>query len=154
MRLTILFLAISSFSLLLITVSDYSGSAFNVVMAVLTGILFWLFLILGYLMLAAVSRRRKEYERENRESRRKRSNNKKRPGVFCFFSNPYATAADVAMAVLTVALIVLMFIPEKSMTPKLIVVPTLIFSAHMHGILNGVNFAYTNKLSNRYKKGE
>lgn len=147
MMLSIIMLAISSFSLLLISVSDYAGNAFNVFMAVLTGILFWLFLILGYVLLAVVSHHRKAYEHEHRTA--KRSNNKKKPGAFCFFSNKYATIADIAMVILFIVLIVIMIIPSKTETLKLIVVPTFIFSVHMHGILNGVNLKYINQLSQK-----
>ena len=145
MRRSIIMLAISSFSLLLITVSDYSGSTFNVIMAVLTGLLFWFFLISGYATLAVISKHRKVYESEHSTGRR-RAKNKKRPGAFCFFSNPKAACADVAMIVLLVALAVIWFIPVKSIIPKLIIVPMFLFSVHMHCILNGVNYKYISQL--------
>lgn len=150
MKFVVISLAISSFSLLLVNFGDYNGSVFNKVIAVLTGVLFWMFLILGYIALAVISGHRKSYQKriDNPDSN-KRSNRetKKRPGIICFFVNPKATVADVVMIISFIINLVFIFIPSVNQVIAVIMIAVFAFAVHMHCILNGVNFRYIAHIS-------
>lgn len=148
MRAVIVLLAVSSLTLCFVSFGSYDASAFRAVVTVLLAILFWGCLIAGYVLLYVISKHRKEFERNaSRDKRRKEKAKNNRPGFLRFFSNPAARIADVAMVVLFIVNLVIMFIPGISQTITYIFLALLVFSIHMHGILNGVNFEYTEKLA-------
>ena len=136
---TILFLLLSSLSLLLTVIADYGGRWWNVLAAIGVGVFFWGFLILGYICFYRLSKRRKEQQKRDR-SRPK----KQRPGIIVFFANPYAAAADIAMVISLIATVVFQFVPFSEIV-SLVSIAVFVFSAQMHGILNGVNFQYIYK---------
>lgn len=151
MKLVVLFLAISSFSLILVPFSDYDGSAFNVVTAIIAGVLFWLFLILGYLVFAGIAKHRKVYEKKatsSNKGRLSRADNKKKPGIVCFFSNKFAMIADIVLiASFILTLVMVLFIPQTPQVIQIILISLLLFSLHMHCVLNGINFRYIRERS-------
>lgn len=146
----VLMLFISSFSLIFSIFGNYDTTAFRKILAISGAVLFWLCLIVGYVFFALISERRKAYERRHRE-RGVRPEKKAKPGILCFFSNKFAMIADVTMAISLVATLVFLFAPTLNQNLAVIFVAVLLFSAHMHGILNGVNFKYIESLN---RKGE
>lgn len=154
MKSVFLMLFISSLSLMLATVADFRGSGIQVFLAYFTGIVFWLFLILGYVLFFQVSKHRKEYERTRSaeadgEGRRRSREYKKTPGIICFFSNRYAVVADIAMIIFFILSLVFLLIPSLSQNAAIIFISLFILSLHMHGILNGVNYRYIRSVSKK-----
>jgi hypothetical protein len=142
MKVTIASLFISSFSILLSFFADYNGNAFSVTMAVLTGVLFWLGLIAGYILLALINSHRKKFESNSKVSVSKKSKSKRKPAFITFFSNKYALVADFALILFFILTLVFMFIPVLNQSIALISIAFFLFSLHMHGIFNGINFEY------------
>lgn len=153
MKIIIIALAVSSFSLILATFGDYNGSTANIITAVIAGLLFWLFLILGYVLLAMISKHRKQYEKKAvdfQTNRTRGTENKKKPGVICFFSNKYASIADVVMVIsIILTLVIVLLIPKTPQMLQLLLISLTVFSIHMHCVLNGINFKYIRKLSKK-----
>lgn len=151
MKLVVLFLAISSFSLVLVPFSDYEGNTINAVTAIIAGVLFWLFLILGYLVFSRIAKHRRLYEKKATSSdngRFSRADNKKKPGIICFFSNIFALVADIVLILsFILTLVIIIFIPTTSLVIQIILISLLLFSLHMHCVLNGINFRYIRELS-------
>lgn len=151
MRLTLIFLSVSSLSLMLATIADFKGDTFKVILAYLAGAVFWLFLILGYVTFFVLSKHRKVYEKtkekaERSEHRRdvgSRSSKRPLPGILRFFSNRYAAVADLAMGIS----IILLFVLRNNQIATIIIVSILVLSVHLHGILNGINFKYTTEIN-------
>lgn len=149
MKFVVISLAISSFSLLLVMFGDYNGNALNKAIAVLTGVLFWGFLIIGYVILGIISGHRKTYERKNRADLGRKANRdaNKRPGIICFFSNQKAIIADIVMIVSFIINLIFMFIPSVNQVVAVIFIAIFAFAVHMHCVLNGVNFRYIAHIS-------
>ena len=159
MKFVIVALAVSSLSLIFTIFGDYNSGVFNAVIAVTVGVVFWLFLILGYVVFSRIAAHRKQYEKTHVESRSdkerlQKDDNKKKPGIICFFSNPYAVAADIALLISLAVNVIFLFIPNANQTVEIIFISILVFSLHMHCILNGVNFRYTYNLDNTRKSKE
>ena len=158
-KTAVIFLAISSFSLLLVMFSDYGGGFLNVTAAVSAGVLFWAFLIGGYVLLYRISKHRKEYEKQQRRSGTRREHRftrpvKKRPGIARFFSNPLASLSDIAMISALAFILVTIFVPIGGRLVEFIAVSVLVFSVHMHCVLNGINYEYIMALSESLDKKE
>ena len=136
--MTVIFLALSSASILLATFGDYDGEWYQKVAAVMTGVLFWLFLILGYISFFRLSRSRKAFEAKHPDAVKRKS---RKPGVIVFFSNRYAATADIVMVISLIIFLLSLFVPFLG-TLKLLWLAVLIFAAQMHGILNGINYKY------------
>lgn len=151
-KITCILLAVSSFSLLLSFFGDYGGNAFNVVMAALTGILFWACLIAGYALFAVINSHRKKYVKAKKSSVSER-NRKRLPGIICFFSNKYAIVADFAMILFFILTLVFIFIPFLNQSIAVIAIAILLFSVHMHCILNGMNFRYILQITKESRNG-
>lgn len=159
MNLIIVMLFISSFSLLLSFFGDYNGNAFNIIMAYAVGVLFWGLFIASYVLLAVLNSKRKKLEAEKKEenvnnteehSNRYAASRKKsrKPGIITFCSNKYAMIFDILMILMLILTVVFSFIPALS-SIAVICFAVLIFSIHMHCVLNGVNFRYIHN-----RKGE
>lgn len=142
MKRTILFLLLSSLMLLCALFVDTENGIVRA-LAYIGGLLFWIFLLLGYIMFYRFSKFRKEQQKNNRSV-----NQNRKPGIIVFFSNPAAKKADIAM-ILTLIIWVPLFIVEETngLNNVLQVISVLsaaafIFAAQMHAILNGVNYRY------------
>lgn len=149
MKLVVVSLFISSFSLLLSFFGSYSGNVFNFIMALMTGILFWIGLIVGYVFLVIVNSHRNRTEKKDTDGMSKSKKQKTKPGIICFLSNKYAAVADVAMVLFLVLSLVFLFIPSLSQGIALVFVSFFLFSLHMHCIFNGVNFRYINSIDKK-----
>ena len=143
MKRAILFLLISSLALLCAVFDSVDNGAAKSI-SFIGGLLFFLFLLLGYFMFYRFSKFRKE----NTE-RAEKTNGK--PGIIVFFSNPQAKKADIAMIISFVISIATLIMGQvnpvlhASIPFNLISVlssAVLIFTIQMHAILNGVNYRY------------
>ena len=143
MKRAILFLLISSLALLC-AVFDSVDNGVAKSISFIGGLLFFLFLLLGYFMFYRFSKFRKE----NTE-RSEKTNGK--PGIIVFFSNSQAKKADIAMIISFVISIATLIMGQvnpllhASILFNLISVlssAVLIFTIQMHAILNGVNYQY------------
>lgn len=148
MKLTIALLFVSSFSLLFSIFANYEGSAFQVALGYVGSALFWLCLVLGYVLFGIVSKHRKDSGATLKASHFSKKSNK--PGIICFCSNRFAAIADLLMIISFILSLIFIFIPSLNQNVAVVFVAILVFSIHMHGILNGVNFTYITSLT----KGE
>lgn len=146
-KAVIISLFISSFSLLLSFFGDYSGNAFNIIMAYAVGILFWAGLIVGYVLLLIINSHRKK--QMNASKKNTSAVRKSRPGIIVFLSNKYAFIADLTMGVTFILTIVFLFIPLFNYGLAVVFGSVLLFSIHMHCLFNGMNFKYINTLNKR-----
>ena len=147
MKRTILFLLISSLMLVFSLFVDTENSVVRA-LTYIGGLLFWIFLLVGYFMFYRFSRFRKTQQKNNRSVKQRL------PGIIVFFSNPQAKKADIVMIVSLVVSAAMMVIKQviKGIDPtfnnflfELISVLSFaifIFAVQMHAILNGVNYQY------------
>lgn len=147
MKLVFIALFVSSFSVILSIFVDYKGTAVQAILGYVGAVLFWIGLVIGYVILGMISKHRKDFERINKPIHRFKKSNK--PGIIRFLSNKYAMIADVAMVVFLIVTLVFIFIPSLNQNVAVIFAACLIFSVHMHSILNGVNFTYIKSLRNK-----
>lgn len=148
-KLIIVLLFISSFSLLFSLFGDYNGNFFNVLFGYAMPVLFLGFMAAAYVMLFFVNKERKIVQKkEHISSPSARHNNSKSrptkglPGAIRIFSNKYATIFDLLSALFLVLTIVFSFIPLTQDEVSIICLSVLVFCLHMHCLLNGVNFTY------------
>ena len=143
-------LFISSFSFTGVAFSGEKGDTAGNVIFYISEVLFWLFLVAGYVIFRKISKHRKKYKKSMKYTKgHMRESN--RPGAFCFFSNIHAVIADIVMVLSFVITLIFVFIPSLNQNVAVFFVALLIFSVHMHCILNGVNFRYIKSLN---KQGE
>ncbi len=142
MKAIIISLFTSSFSLILSYFGDYQGNIINVIMAYAVGVLFWLGLIIGYVLLFILSKHRKA----------KTKAKKCKPGIIVFFSNKPAKIADLTMVGSLILTLAFTFIPFLSFGIETVFLAILVFSIHMHCLFNGVNFKYINSINKRESK--
>lgn len=139
MKAIIISLFTSSFSLILSYFGDYQGNIINIIMAYAVGVLFWLGLIIGYVLLFILSKHRKA----------KTKPKKCKPGIIVFFSNKPAKIADLTMVGSLILTLVFTFIPFLRFGIEIVFLSILVFSIHMHCLFNGVNFKYINSIINK-----
>ncbi len=162
MKRTILFLLISSLMLLCSLFVDTENATVRA-LTYIGGLLFWIFLLVGYFMFYRFSRFRKTQQKNNRSVKQTL------PGIIVFFSNPQAKKADIIMILALVISVVMMIIKQviKGSDPtfnnflfefiSVLSFAVFIFAAQLHAILNGVNYRYylsltETKRTNRTKK--
>ena len=138
---------VSAFAWLLSPFGDYKGSALAVFVAILVGVLFWLGLIAGIVLIMMINSHRKKNAGANAKSTG-------RPGAFRFFSNRKAMIADIAMIVFLVVLIVLSFVRIKEQSLFMIAFAFFLFSLYMHCVLNGTNYQYIMSKKTRSVRNE
>ncbi len=143
MKRTIIFLLISSVALLC-AVFDNVDNGVAKSISFIGGMLFFLFLLLGYLMFYRFSQFRKQNTDRDKV-------NKGKPGIIVFFSNPQAKKADFAMITSFIISLVTLIIGQVNGDIHAIFLFNLIsvlssavfiFAIQMHAILNGVNYRY------------
>ena len=142
---------ISSLFLLLIYLADYKGSTLNIIAAVAAGAGFWIFLILGCILFAVMNVKRKKYQksRQNKAEADNKSlegKSSRVPGIFRFFSNKLAAAADIFMIIFFVLIMLSLFIPAGIQNLLIAFIALFIISLQLHCVLNGVNFTYINSI--------
>lgn len=100
----------------------------------LTGMLFWLFTITGYVTVIRANNNRKKFlsKKFGRDIQKD-----VRPGVLCFFSNRYAEVIDIMLAIFATAFVVLLFTRLKNTYFIIVILSFLIWAANMHCLFNG-----------------
>ncbi len=139
-----MFLFSTSF-LIMPLASELSLSGDNFLLTV-TALWFWLSAILSGITFLLANKKRKAAT----------GTIKSRPGIFCFFKNPWAKLADAAFGVSLSGLILVTITASKSYLPY-ILVSLSVFTFLMHCVLNGKNYQYAIETCNPRKfasKGE
>lgn len=126
---------LSSSAVLIAPFGDFEGSMFNVAVAYAIGIIFWLFLIIGYVIILRINFHRKAQKKIKVSGR---------PGIISVFSNKPAMVFDIIFAVSVIMFIIFKFVIQKYDLVSLFLLASSLFSFHMHGVLNGVNHKYVN----------
>ncbi len=103
---------------------------------VIVGVVFWLFAFIGYGLLIVADSARKKAMRSMVELQ---PISKERPGIITFFSNVYAAAADTTMILSFVLFIAINFTEFRTSYFAYILLFLLVYSIHMHCLLNGKN---------------
>ena len=124
---------------------DTSTQNYKLVNA-LTGIFYWVFLILGCVTQVILSKMRKKWLIENRI--KKYELRRQKIGMLSFMKNKYGLVADILLLVSIIGLIVASIVTEGIGYICYIFMATLVFSFCMHCILNGKIYYY---LTNREK---
>ncbi len=119
------------------------------IVTILIGAIFWLGIILGYVLLFIANSIRKK--------RVKKRARKRRPGIAVFFSSRTAMIADFVMAVCFIVFLINILFIKSNANWVYVLISTMIFSLHMHALLNGENFRYIsakNKIKSENRKEE
>lgn len=146
MKGALISLSVSPLSILLTFWGDYSGTILNVILAYLVGVLFWVGLIVGIVLLLVINKHRKADESFRVK--------KKLPGIISFFSNQYAIVADVVTAISLIFLLVFLFVPWFNQGVTVALIAIFLFAFNMHCVLNGMNFKYIQYLIKRRAEHE
>lgn len=147
MKFVFISLVISSFSLVLSIFADFNGNFFQIFIAYFSGVLFWLFLIVGYVLLFIISRDRKNTSEINYVN--KKDKKWKTVGIINFFSNTKAKEADIFMIIFLICLILCLVIPIFDNNIAMIILSLFLFCFHLHCILNGINYKYVCSLNKK-----
>lgn len=130
-------LFVSSFSLSVIPAVINSENQMSFA-SYLVGGSFWLFMLCGYFILILINKCRKRVEDVGKHGGKKST---QRAGVICFFKNKYSRFADILFAI-TFILSVIFTWSNINEYITVLAVCTMLFSFHLHCILNGKIFAY------------
>lgn len=125
-------LAISSFSFLLIPLSDFRGTIFQKLIAYTVGVLFWIGFIIGLIITVRLGSIRKKDSDKNY----------KLPGVLCFFKNKIAIKCDILMIISVILLIIFQKLLGTYCIVSVILLSFTMFAIYMHSVFNGNNYAY------------
>lgn len=128
---SIVLIFISSFSIVLIPLSDFNGNTKQKILAYFIGILFWTCLIAAWIIHAVIYKSAKHI--------------KKRIGIISLFENSPAKIFDVLTLLSLIEVIAVTIISAKGSVPEAvsyISVSVLLFVFQMHCIFNGKNFKY------------
>ena len=140
MKRTVLFLLISSLALLCAVFDSVDNGAAKSI-SFIGGLLFFLFLLLGYFMFYRFT----QFRKQNSDPQ------KGKPGIIVFFSNPQAKTADIVMIISFIISMITLIMGQvngaihANFLFNLISVlssAVFIFAIQMHAILNGVNYRY------------
>ena len=149
MKTTLTALTISSLSLLFGIFVDFDGYGFPRALGYIIGAVFWLFEIIGWLAFFKLSKRRKEYEKDNPDASYLKR--RRRPGILTFFANKRAAIVDLVLPISLIMMVLVLFIP-LGQTVTFIVAAVFSFASQMHCILNGINFKYIQFISQRKRR--
>ena len=140
-KVDFIWLAVSCLSFLIFSVSFMimpfeSASAedgFSIA-AHLSGLMFWISLLIGVISQTVLVSRR---SRRNIVSRVRRTKDTQNIGMFCFFKNKLATVFDILSIISLIGLIVSLSYTRGIGFICYVFVSALVFSFSMHCILNG-----------------
>ena len=108
------------------------GDAGNRASVVIIGLVFWLSLI-GAIVLVVLGAAAMRREYSNADPTGKRT----LPGVFAFFSNKFAVAADVVLIISAICMLILILLKKTNVYLAFVVLFVLILSFYSHCMLNG-----------------
>ena len=129
----VLFISLMSASVLLMSFAIQMGEQDREV-TVLTGIIFWLSAIAGYVMIAIADTQRKRFIIQKADGDVKMSS---RPGILTFFSNVPATVFDVMMILSFLMLVIINFTDLRYEYIAYVLLFMVVLSLNMHCLFNG-----------------
>lgn len=144
----LLMLSIAGLSVLM---SDYAADIYSQtgipVQMYLTGAMFWggILLCEVLLHLASMYQKRDALHRENMFER-------KRPGILCFFSSREACIADVIMILSLLSVLIEVTFAVNHPLYVLTSIVMVLFSVHLHAVLNGNTYRYLRELHRRLEE--
>jgi hypothetical protein len=142
--MTVVFLFISSYAIVLIPFSDFDEGGAKMVLSYSISAAFYIFMIVGYILFIAANKKRKKMNQKIPGSK---------PGIIVFFSSAWAVCADIVLILGIIFIVIMLMMPYLfSEIVQYVVIATFIFSLHMHCLLNGVNYRIAFLKEN--KKGE
>lgn len=121
----------------------------NRISLIAVGGVYWASALAGYALLFAANIVRRTFVREKMRGNYRMGC---RIGLFTFFANGFAIAADVALFVSAAGLLVLLLLGQIDRYLSYILLFFLSFSLHMHGVLNGRLYKITKYKPIRRKK--
>ena len=101
------------------------------------GIIFWAGLLLGFVFVFLINRKRKK-ERDQRGT-----------PLIWFFQNPIAIVLDILLILSTGGLLFVLFIKGMNRWVSAAITFTFVFSLEMHGMFNGENFKHIFRKNNQ-----
>lgn len=131
--LSVVFLSAMSLTILVIPIIPQHAGELSALIA----IFFWCVAFLGYGAVFLANRRRKEFLRR-RFGRDIQKNF--RPGIFCFYSNPFAKLADTAAIFLLLLFVGILCTPLKNTYFAVILLSVLVWTINMHSLFNSRTF--------------
>lgn len=127
--------AVSSFSFLLIPLSDFRGTILQKLTAYVIGALFWIGFITGLIITMYIGNiRKKDCDKQY-----------KLPGVLCFFKNEISVKCDISMIISVILLIIFQKLIGTYHIVSIILLSLTIFLIYIHSVFNGNNYAYMTK---------
>lgn len=123
-----------SITVLFMPLATSMASATNRFSFIITGGVFWIFMIMGYILLFFAYREFKSFMYEKFGRNTKLDG---KPGFITFFANVPATIIDIIFPVSLIIIIIIQFTPLKSNYIVYVFLFLLIFSLNMHGMFNG-----------------
>lgn len=148
MIMSLICLAVSSFSILGVVNASFDENYGSKAAAITVAVAFWAGLIIGYALLIKLNINR-------RASAVKIGRFKTggcQFGIFKFFRNKEATVADIVMMLSLISFIIFRILDDVSVYLDLTVIALLIYSFHLHCILNGQNYRYIKLLKNNQRE--
>lgn len=149
-RISVALLFISSMSVIAVFFSgNYWDSGYKNVLW-LGGMFFWVTMLIGYALLALVNLNRKRFEMTRIRTPKRR---RRRPGALSVFSNKYGMIADLATILFLIISVFFILVPVANKGVAVVCLAFLIFSFHMHCVLNGINYAFVKYLKDKENAG-
>lgn len=108
---------------------------------IITGIVFWLFLICGYVCIGLANHFRKKY---NLKTHRRCLHAKQKIGLFEFFSNIPASIFDAMLAAALLFAVITAFTKLKETYLPYPLLSAILLSVHAHCMFNGKIYKFTN----------
>lgn len=108
---------------------------------IITGIIFWIFLICGYVCIGLANHFRKMY---NLKTHRRCLHTKRRIGLFEFFSNIPAAISDAALIAALLIAVITAFTKLKETYLPYPLLSLILLSTNAHCMFNGRVYIFTN----------
>lgn len=124
----------------------------NFVISTISGVMFWLGLLIGAIFQGILVRQRKKEIANNRVYRL--TNKKIRLGIFALFKNPVAIVFDVLMAVAVIGLICSIVLTDGIGYICYIFLGSTVLTFSMHCIFNGRVYQYIRNKGKKNTAGE
>lgn len=133
--LSVIFL--SAMSLIVLVIPLMTQQQYTRELSIIIAIFFWLVVFLGYGAVFLANRHRKEFlcRRFGRDIQKNF-----RPGIFCFYSNPFAKLADTAAIFLLLLFVGILCTPLKNTYFAVILLSVLVWTINMHSLFNSRTF--------------
>lgn len=136
-------MAMVSITILFMPVASERATDDNAISLYFSGIAFWIFILGGYSLIAIINVRRKRSI--TRDVIKGGTQKQHLPGVIRFFTNPWAMIFDILFILSLVAFIYYQLTTYIDGMLSYVLLAFMLFSFHMHCMLNGKNFNFIQK---------